>query len=183
MGSEMCIRDRHRELQALVGQAARAEQVPAHHRDPGATPRSPTTPSPTSTSRSPTRSTPSTPRPNRYPPTPSDPRWRGYAASTTASSALSLHPTRRAGLRVRVDLRELRLLPDQHRVPAHPPSPTRRRRRQRPRPPRRPLRTTPRRPHGRRSIMTSEHPDHRHNAADSESTIMAMSEHMSGCTS
>ena len=42
-----------------------------------------------------------------------------------------LHPTRRAGLRLRIDLRDLHVLPDQHRVPAHPASPTRRRRRQR----------------------------------------------------
>ena len=47
-----------------------------------------------------------------------------------------LHPARRAGLRVRVDLRNLHLLPDQHRVPPHPASPARRRHHQAPRPPR-----------------------------------------------
>ena len=47
-----------------------------------------------------------------------------------------LHPARRAGLRVRVDLRNLHVLPDQHRVPPHPPSPARRRHHQAPRPPR-----------------------------------------------
>ena len=36
-----------------------------------------------------------------------------------------LRPARRTGLRLRIDLRELRLLPDQHRVPSDPASPTR----------------------------------------------------------
>ena len=39
-----------------------------------------------------------------------------------------------ARLRLRVHLRDLHLLPDQHRVPAHPASPARRRPRQAPRP-------------------------------------------------
>ena len=39
-----------------------------------------------------------------------------------------LHKATRARLRVRVHLRELQLLPDQHRVPAHPARPTRPRR-------------------------------------------------------
>src|SRR5262249_46999812 len=41
-----------------------------------------------------------------------------------------------AGLRVRDDPRDPRLLPDQHRVPPHPASPARRRRHHAPRPPR-----------------------------------------------
>ena len=42
----------------------------------------------------------------------------------------ALHPPARAGLRLRIHLRDLQLLPDQHRVPTHPASPTRRRREQ-----------------------------------------------------
>lgn len=40
-----------------------------------------------------------------------------------------LHPTTRARLRLRSHLRDLHLLPNQHRVPAHPATPTRPRRR------------------------------------------------------
>src|SRR5205823_2236262 len=47
-----------------------------------------------------------------------------------------LHPAARAGLRLRVHLRNLHLLPDQHPVPPYLASPARRRHRQTPRPPR-----------------------------------------------
>jgi hypothetical protein len=67
-----------------------------------------------------------------------------------------LHPAPRTGLRVRVDLRNLHVLPDQHRVPANPAGPARRRHHQTPRPPRAAVRITarPSRP-GR--IMTTHH--------------------------
>ena len=73
-------------------------------------------------------------QPARCPPTPSARRWPGCAASTTASSATATAPAPRTGLRLRVDLRNLHVLPDQHRVPAHPASPARRRHHQTPRP-------------------------------------------------
>ena len=45
------------------------------------------------------------------------PRWPGCAANTPGCSATAMHPAPRARLRLRVDLRDLHLLPDQHRVP------------------------------------------------------------------
>jgi Phage integrase, N-terminal SAM-like domain len=63
-----------------------------------------------------------------------------------------LHEASRARLRVRVDLRDLHVLPDQHRVPAHPPSPTRPRHQHGPAPPRRPLHRLLQRPQRKRSI-------------------------------
>jgi Phage integrase family len=64
-----------------------------------------------------------------------------------------LHPTGRAGLRVRVHLRKLHVLPDQHRVPAHPASPTRPRRQPRSTAAGRPVPATTQRPQREPSIM------------------------------
>jgi len=64
-----------------------------------------------------------------------------------------LHKTTRARLRVRVHLRNLRVLPDRHRVPPQPASPTRRRRQQGTSPPRSTVRPATQQPQRQRSIM------------------------------
>ena len=80
-------------------------------------------------------------------------------------------PTRQTRLALRDHLRRLRLLPDHHRVPAHPASPVRRRPRQRPRRPRRAVPEPARQPRCSSLRMTLHHPigraltgptDHRH---------------------
>ena len=90
----------------------------------------------------------------------------GAAAPRTPSVARQrpLHQATTARLRLRGHLRNLRLLPDQHRIPAHPASPARRRQSQGPTTPRRPVRRPPHPPHRGRSIMTGHPADHRHNA-------------------
>ena len=89
-----------------------------------------------STLPSPRKSRPSTARTPCCPPTRSARKWPGCAASTTGSSATATAPAATAGLRVRADLRDLHLLPDQHPVPPRPASPARRRHDQAPGPPR-----------------------------------------------
>src|SRR5437016_1911636 len=63
----------------------------------------------------------------------------GQPRAPPAPGQRLVHPPPAAGLRLRVNLRDLQLLPDQHRVPARPPSPARRRPRQEPDQPRRPV--------------------------------------------
>src|SRR5664280_1603291 len=95
---------------------------------------SPTGPSPRSTSPSPRRSKRSTPaNAPRCLPKPRDPRCASFAARcTVACSETATAPDPSARLPLRVDLRVLRLLRYHDRVPAHPASPTRRRRQQGP---------------------------------------------------
>ncbi|HET6910424.1 MAG TPA: tyrosine-type recombinase/integrase [Mycobacteriales bacterium] len=64
-----------------------------------------------------------------------------------------LHPAPTARLRTRQRLRELRLLPNHHRVPTHPASPTRRRRREEPDGPSAAVQRAPRPGRQGRSIM------------------------------
>ena len=76
-----------------------------------------------------------------------------------------VHPPAPARLRLRIHLRNLQLLPDQHRVPAHPASPARPRRRTRPDRPPAALRPAPQ-PHRQQPEHHDQlDNDHPHNAA------------------
>jgi site-specific recombinase XerD len=79
----------------------------------------------------------------------------GPAAPRTPPPARQrlLHTARRARLRLRSDLRELHLLPNQHPIPPHPPSPTRRRRQEGTTTPSRPVQPAPHQPQRQPSIM------------------------------